>query len=157
MEYNFSTLADIFDYSTATFSKRTVSDFVDGGKRYTYHSFREECNRISGVLTTFGIHSSDKIAILSENHPNWAVAFFAITTSGRIAVPMLPGVSPNEVENILQHSDSKAVFVSRKQYLKISPETIQRLRLIIDIETFELIRAEDKSTLAMVGHNARIQ
>lgn len=144
MEYSFSTLADIFDYSTATFSKRTVSDFVDGGKRYTYHSFREECNRISGVLTTFGIHSSDKIAILSENHPNWAAAFFAITTSGRIAVPMLPGVAPNEVENILQHSDSKAIFVSRKQYSKISPETIQRLRLVIDIETFELIRAEDK-------------
>ena len=145
MRHDFNTLAELYDYSTATYSKRTVSDYMDGGAHYTFSSFREKCDWLSGRLSTFGINASDKIAILSENQPNWAVAFFAITTSGRIAVPMLPEVSPNEVENIMHHSEAKAIFVSQKQLSKISPETIAQLLLVIDISTFthhlERIRA----------------
>ena len=90
MRHSFSTLADVLDYSSPKYAKRTASDFVDGGQHYTYAGFKEACDRISGVLATFGINASDKIAILSENMPNWGVAFFAITSNGRIAVPMLP-------------------------------------------------------------------
>ena len=94
MRHSFSTLSDVLDYSSSKYAKRTASDFVDGGQHYTYAGFKEACDRISGVLATFGINASDKIAILSENMPNWGVAFFAITSNGRIAVPMLPEVSP---------------------------------------------------------------
>lgn len=142
MRHSFKTLSDILDYSSSKYAKRTVSDYVDGGQKYTYAGFKEACDRLSGVLATFGINASDKIAILSENQPNWAVAFFAITSNGRIAVPMLPEVSPNEVENILSHSDSKAIFVSRKQLPKISEEALERLHVVIDISNFELIRVD---------------
>lgn len=143
MRHSFTTLSDILDYSSSKYAKRVASDYVDGGQRYTYTSFKEACDRLSGVLATFGINASDKIAILSENMPNWAVAFFSITSNGRIAVPMLPEVSPNEVENILLHSDAKAAFVSRKQLPKISEEALQRLHLVIDISTFDLIRVDE--------------
>ena len=143
MRHSFTTLSDILEYSSSAYAKRTASAYVDGGQEYTYASFKEACDRLSGVLATFGINASDKIAILSENMPNWAVAFFAITSNGRIAVPMLPEVSPNEVENILMHSDAKAAFVSRKQLPKISEEALQRLHLVIDISTFELIRVDE--------------
>lgn len=142
MRHSFKTLTDILDYSASAYAKRTVSDYVDGGQKYTYTSFKEACDRLSGVLSTFGINASDKVAILSENQPNWAVAFFAITTNGRIAVPMLPEVSPNEVDNILSHSDAKAAFVSRKQLSKISEEALERLHLVIDISNFEFLRAD---------------
>lgn len=143
MRHSFTTLSDILDYSSSKYAKRVASDYVDGGQHYTYTSFKETCDRLSGVLATFGINASDKIAILSENMPNWAVAFFSITSNGRIAVPMLPEVSPNEVENILLHSDAKAAFVSRKQLPKISEEALQRLHLVIDISTFDLIRVDE--------------
>ena len=143
MRHSFKTLSDILDYSSSKYAKRVASDYVDGGQRYTYASFKETCDRLSGVLATFGINASDKVAILSENMPNWAVAFFSITSNGRIAVPMLPEVSPNEVENILLHSDAKAAFVSRKQLPKISREALQRLHLVIDISTFDLIRVDE--------------
>ena len=143
MRHDFNTLAELYDYSTATYSKRTVSDFADGGAHYTFSGFREKCDWLSGLLSTFGINASDKIAILSENQPNWAVAFFAITTYGRIAVPMLPELSANEVENILRHSETKATFVSSRQITKISPETMAQLRLVIDTSTVPLIKADD--------------
>lgn len=143
MKHSFNTLSDILEYSSRVYAKRTTSDFVYGGQHYTYALFKETSDRISAVLAAFGINASDKIAILSENMPNWGVAFFAITTNGRIAVPMLPEVSPNEVENILAHSDTKAIFVSRKQLPKISEQALKRLHIVIDINTFELIQADE--------------
>ena len=143
MRHSFHTLSDVLDYSSSKYAKRTASDFVDGGQHYTYAGFKEACDRLSGVLATFGINASDKIAILSENQPNWGVAFFAITSFGRIAVPMLPEVSPNEVENILVHSDAKAIFVSRKQLPKISEEALGRLHIVVDISDFSLIRVDE--------------
>lgn len=144
MRHRFSTLADVYYYTTEKNRKRVVSQFVNGEHRSTYAQFRDTCDRLIGIFSTFGLNADDKIAILSENHPHWAIAFFAITSNGRIAVPMLPEVSANEVENILTHSESKAIFVSRKQLPKISKEQFDRLHLIIDIDTFEFIKAEDE-------------
>ena len=145
MRHRFTTLADLLEYTATVNSDRLASDFVDGGCSYTFSQFRDKADQLSGLLGTFGLNPADKVAILSENMPNWAVAFFSITAHGRIAVPMLPDLSANEVENILVHSESKAIFVSRKQLPKISQETYQRLNLIIDISTFDLIKAEDES------------
>ena len=136
MRHRFKTLLDILEYSSSKYAKRPASDYVDGGCAYTFASFREKCDQISGMLSTFGICETDKIAILSENQPNWAVAFFATTAYGRISVPMLPELSPNEVENILHHSDAKVLFVSRKQLPKVSQEAIDRLYLVIDLSDF---------------------
>ena len=143
MRHRFSTLADVLDYSASVNNSRMVSNYVDGGCSYTFGQFRDKCLQLSGVLSTFGINADDKVAILSENMPNWALAFFSITASGRIAVPMLPELSPNEVENILTHSDTKAIFVSHKQLPKISQETLSKLHLVIDISTLDFIKAED--------------
>ena len=145
MRHRFTTLADLLDYTTTVNRNRLASDFVDGGCSYTFGQFKDKADELSGLLGTFGLNPADKVAILSENMPNWAIAFFSITAHGRIAVPMLPDLSPNEVENILTHSGSKAIFVSRKQLPKISKETYNRLNLIIDISTFDLIKAEDES------------
>ena len=145
MRHRFTTLADLLDYTTTVNRNRLASDFVDGGCSYTFGQFKDKADELSGLLGTFGLNPADKVAILSENMPNWAIAFFSITAHGRIAVPMLPDLSPNEVENILVHSESKAIFVSRKQLPKISKETYNRLNLIIDISTFDLIKAEDES------------
>ncbi|HIR83354.1 MAG TPA: AMP-binding protein [Candidatus Cryptobacteroides pullicola] len=139
----FQTLAELYEHSTTAFSRRTVFGFVDGdNQRYTYGEFRETCDNLSRVLSNFGIGASDKVAILSENKPNWSVAFFAATAFGRIAIPMLPELSHDEVENILAHSEAKAVFVSRPQLAKLSKETIDRLNLVIDIDDFSFIKAD---------------
>ena len=145
MRHRFTTLADLLEYTATVNHDRLASDFVDGGCRYTFSQFRDKADQLSGLLGTFGLNPADKVAILSENMPNWAVAFFSITAHGRIAVPMLPDLSANEVENILVHSETKAIFVSRKQLPKISRESYDRLNLIIDISTFDLIKAEDES------------
>ncbi len=145
MKPTFDTLTELYNYSTSKFRKRTVAEFAEGGQRYTYSQFKDSCDNLSRLLCNFGIGASDKVAILSENMPNWSIAFFAITAFGRIAVPILPEVSENEVENILHHSESKAIFISKKQLKKLGEATKEQLNLVIDIEDFSFIKVNDES------------
>lgn len=145
MRPQFSTLAEIYEHSVTSFPKRTAAEFVGGAQSYTYAQFRDCCDNISKRLSNFGIGAGDKVAILSENSPNWSAAFFAITVYGRIAIPMLPELSSGEVENILVHSEAKAIFVSKKQLPKLSAEAIGRLKLVIAIGDLSFIKAEGSS------------
>jgi long-chain acyl-CoA synthetase len=143
MRHDFKTLADLYDYASIKYANRTAAEFTTGGQAYTYSRYRESVDNLSRILCNFGIGFSDKVAILSENMPNWGIAFFATTVYGRIAVPMLNELSASEVESILSHSETKALFVSRRQLKKVSDAAMARLSLVIDIETFEFIKHND--------------
>ncbi len=135
-----TTLRKVFDYSTTRYAERVLARFVEGGQEYTYSSFREKCNMLSARMSRFGIRAGDKIAILSQNMPNWTLAFFSATTFGRVAVPILPDSSVNEVTNILTHSETKVIFISQRLMHKLSDECRDNLKLVIDIETLEFIK-----------------
>ena len=145
MKPQFSTLAELYEHSVTAFAGRTAAEFVGGGQSYTYAQFRDCCDNISRILSNFGIGAGDKVAILSENSPHWSAAFFATTVYGRIAVPMLPELSPDEVENILSHSEAKAIFISKKQHPKLSEAAMKRLTLVIAIGDLSFIKAEGTS------------
>ncbi len=137
------TLAKLYDYATTVYSKRQYTQWYDtkeGG--YTFASFKKQADSISKLLTQYGISSGDKVAILSQSMPNWSVAFFSIVPFGRIAIPILPDSSENEVTNIITHSESKVIFVSKRLAGKISQEIINKMTLVIDIETFEIIKED---------------
>ena len=138
------TLAKLYEYATTVYAKNQYTQWYDtkvGG--YTYTSFKGKCDSLSKKLTQYGIGAGDKVAILSQSMPNWSVAFFSVVPFGRIAIPILPDSSENEVTNILQHSESKVIFVSQKLASKVSQECRAKLTLVIDIETFEVIQADD--------------
>ena len=137
-----TTLHKVFDYATTHYANRIAFQYVDGGQQYTYADFRTKVERLSQRMSRFGIKHGDRVAILSQNMPNWVVAFFAATAFGRIAVPMLPDSSQNEVSNILTHSESKVLFISQRMMGKLTEECRKKLTLVIDIETFEFLKKD---------------
>ena len=139
------TLAKLYEYATTVYAKRQYTQWYDtkeGG--YTYSSFKNKCDSLSKKLTQYGIGAGDKVAILSQSMPNWSVAFFSIVPFGRIAIPILPDSSENEVTNILEHSESKVIFVSQKLAGKLNQECRDKMTLVIDIDTFEVIKSDDE-------------
>ena len=139
------TLAKLYEYATTVYSKKQYTQWYDtkeGG--YTYSSFKGKCDSLSKKLTQYGIGAGDKVAILSQSMPNWSVAFFSIVPFGRIAIPILPDSSVNEVTNILEHSESKVIFVSQKLASKVSQECRDKMILVIDIDTFEVLQSNDE-------------
>lgn len=74
-------------------------------------------------LKKLGIDSADRVAILSESRPEWAIAFFGIISCAGIVVPMDIKLSDAEIEFILNDSGTKCIFVSKKLL-----ETILRIK-----------------------------
>ena len=138
------TIAKLYDYATTVYAKKQYTQWYDtkeGG--YTYHTFKSKCDSISKILTQYGIGAGDKVAILSQSMPNWSVAFFSVVPFGRIAIPILPDSSANEVLNILEHSESKVIFVSQKLASRLSQEVREKMTLVIDIDTLEILHADE--------------
>ena len=138
------TIAKLYEYATTVYAKNQYTQWYDtkeGG--YTYHTFKSKCDSLSKLLTQYGIGAGDKVAILSQSMPNWSVAFFSIVPFGRIAIPILPDSSANEIINILEHSESKVIFVSQKLASKLSQEVREKMTLVIDVDTLEIIHADD--------------
>ena len=138
-----TTLHKVFDYATSRYPKKVAYQYVDGDQKYTYEQFRLKVNQLSLRMTRFGIRHGDRVAIFSQNMPNWTVAFFSATAFGRVAVPILPDSSEVELTNILNHSESKVLFISQRMMPKLSEECRRKLTLIIDIETFEFIKKDN--------------
>lgn len=143
MRHDFQTLAELFTYSTNKFTKRQVNAIVNEEGGYTYGEFKECCRRISRLLSNFGIKQNDKVAIFSQNMPNWSIAFFATTAFGRIAVPMLTELTENEIRNILTHSGSKALFVSKKLFPLVPKDLLKQLHVVIATDDLSILYAED--------------
>ena len=138
------TIAKLYEYATTVYSKKQYTQWYDtkeGG--YTYASFKSKCDSISKKLTQYGIGAGDKVAILSQSMPNWSIAFFATTVFGRISIPILPDSSENEVTNIINHSESKVLFVSERLLSKVSKEVMDKMVLVVSVDTLEAIKADD--------------
>ncbi len=138
------TLAKLYDYSTTVYSKKQYTQWYDtkeGG--YTFGTLKSKCDSLSKLMTQYGIGAGDKVAIFSQSMPNWSVAFFATVSFGRISIPILPDSSENEVTNIMNHSESKVLFVSQRLAGKVSQEIRDRMTLLIDLDTLEVLKADE--------------
>ncbi len=142
-EHYINTLSRLFDYGTAAFPKRTALSFVDGGQRYTYSEMRAKVMELGHLFSRYSLSAGDRIAILSQNMPNWTISLFSIVSFGRVAVPILPDSSENEVSNILRHSECKAIFISQRMRQKLSDEFLKKMSLVIDMDTLEIIYKDD--------------
>ena len=149
---NIKTLAELYRYSSETYSNKPFtrwSDTDEGG--YTYSSFGNTCEDLSGLLSEYGIGAGSKVAIFSQSMPNWSVAFFTAVAFGRIAIPILPDSSENEVTNIIRHSGSEVLFVSQRLSDKINEELMEKMTLIIDIDTLCVIKKGNKGAYGEIS------
>ncbi len=136
---NINTLKELFSYSISSYTTNKCL-CTTGGDFYTYTRFGEKTKEISALLLNNNIKPGDKIGILAQNMPNWGVAFMSCTAYGRVAVPMLPDFSEAEIANIINHSESKGIFISKKLLRKLTDETRERLELIIQIDDFTVLK-----------------
>jgi len=140
------TLRALLQTSASTFADRPALAAV-GGQTYSYTSLFHHVQIISDLLRNRGIVTGDRVAILSENKPQWGIAYFAIVTMGAVAVPILADFHTTEVQHIIQHSECKAIFVSRKLYGKIENLECRPLTTVLVLDDFTLVpprTAKDK-------------
>lgn len=133
-------LADIYSRSLVDFSEQTAFSLINKEK-LTYREFGDSVEHLTEILNKHGVKKGEKVAILGNNMPNWAVSYFAITTSSRVVVPILPDFTAFEIVNVIEHSESSVVIVSEKLHYKLSASLLDSLKLVISMDTLEVIKS----------------
>lgn len=138
------TLSEVLEHASSKYGSNIALSEIEGSS-ITYSQLKEKVNSISLFLKNQGIVRGDRVAILSENSPNWGVAYFAITTMGAVAVPIMTEFQYADVQHILRHSGSKAIFVSAKLYEKLEEFKSEDLSTYILIDDFSIIPSTEHS------------
>ena len=134
----FNTLYELVSHSVANFSERTAFVMI-GGEEVSYKEVGKRIETLQELLLNAGVGAGDRVVILSSSMPNWGVSYFAITTAGMVAVPILPDFTSDELDLIIAHSEAKAILVSDKLYTKLSKETLDRMNIVVRTKGLNVI------------------
>ncbi|MBR3827489.1 MAG: AMP-binding protein [Alistipes sp.] len=134
----FTTIYEVVKHSVEKFSERIAFSMI-GGEDVSYKEVGERVEKVQDMLLDAGVGAGDKVAILSSSMPNWGVSYFAVTSAGMIAVPILPDFTSEELALIIAHSEAKAILVSDKLYTKLSKETVERFNIVIRTKGLNVI------------------
>lgn len=132
------TFPAIFADTARRFGDRNSYAYV-GEKPRTYNDSAKEIKALTAFLEKLGVQPGDKMALLSNNMPNWSSVYFSITFMGAVVVPILPDFSASEVSNVLVHSGAKILFISSSQVNKIEEFQSEELRTIIMTDDYSVI------------------
>ena len=143
-----NTLYELARNSVEKFASKVTFSMFEGDD-VTYAEVGRRIEKVQEILTCAGLHAGDKVALLSSNMPNWGVCYFAVTSAGMVAVPILPDFSGEELDMIIAHSEAKALLVSDRLFTKLSKQTIERLNVVVRTKNLGVIAQRVKGEGSM--------
>lgn len=119
------------------------------GATLQYHDVARKIEKLHILFENSGVIKGDKIAVCGRNSSQWAVAFLAIVTYGAIVVPIQNEFKPEQIHNIVNHSESKLLFVGDVVATEINAEEMPSLEGIVYLPDFSLnLSRSEKLTYA---------
>ena len=129
---------EVLHNSLKQFSTRTAFSLWRGAD-VTYSEVGSRVEQIQEMLVDADIQPGDRVAILSSSVPNWGVAYFAIASAGYVVVPIMPDFTSEDIDRIVEHSETKALFVSDRLFSKLSKQTADKLNIVIRTKNLGII------------------
>ena len=109
-----------------------------------YHDVARKIEKLHIMFECSGVKQGDKIALCGRNSSHWAVAFLAVLTYGAVVVPIQNEFTTAQVYNIVNHSDSKLLFVGDVVAKSIDPSEMPSLEGIVFIPDYSLVMSRSE-------------
>ena len=149
-EYTFAQIFDFCAMETGSsfnqYIQRTIIQNWDAdaltdyqGQTLQFHDVARKIEKLHILFENSHVAKGDKIAICGRNSAHWAVTFLATLTYGAVAVPILHEFNAEQIHNIVNHSESKLLFVGDYIAKEIAPEEMPLLEGIINLPDFSLM------------------
>ncbi len=119
-----------------------LSDY--GQQTFQYSDIAEEIAKLHILFDKAGIRKGDRISLCSRNMSRWGTVFLATLTYGAVAVPILHEFHPEQIHNVVNHSESKLLFVGDLVWKKLDIHKMPRLQGVIQINDWALLSYRDK-------------
>lgn len=164
---HYSRLFDCLEHQLAHFPKKDMLVAKEQGvwKNYSTQDTAEIVNRFSAGLLQLGVsgndftpEGSDKIAIISNNRPEWVFTDLAVQQIGAILVPVYPTTNPLELEFILNDASVKYIFVANEELLLKVNSILEKVPSIKTVFTFDKMEgAAHWSSVTDMAHSELLQ
>ena len=119
------------------------------GVTYQYKDVARKIEKLHIIFEESGIKPGDKIAVCGRNMSHWGVTFLATVTYGAVIVPILHEFKPDQVHNIVNHSESRLLFVGDVVWEGLDESAMPTLEGIIQVNDFSvLVSRSEKLTYA---------
>lgn len=125
-----------------------LSDYKDGYS-YTYGELAREIAKLHLLFSELQIEKGDKISLIGKNHSSWSIIFMATVTYGAVIVPILHEFNTESIEHIINHSDSKMVFVNESIWKLLNQNNVKIP--VFELTSFSLLKNNDESTIERVA------
>ena len=105
----------------------------------TYGQMAERIAYLHLLFERVGIQENDRIAVMGKNNSNWVTTYLATVTYGAVIVPILQDFKANDAIHIINHSESKLLFITDQIWENIDVEQVPDLQAVISLNTMDLI------------------
>jgi long-chain acyl-CoA synthetase len=120
-----------------------LSNYKEPG--YSYRRIAEKILKMHILFKGAGIVEGDKIALVGRNSANWCITYLASITYGAVIVPVLPDFKPDDLTNIINHSDAKLLFADDKIFETLDINKLPAITEVLSLDDFRLITAVNNS------------
>ena len=133
-------LFDLINFQIATYDKKiALAQKINGSwKAYSSRDLKKIVDNLSLAFLKTGITKDDKVAIISDNRPEWNFIDLALQQIGAISVPMYPTISADDYNYIFHHAEVTKVFVGRQEIFEKAVEGSKDMD--IQIVSFDKIK-----------------
>ena len=117
------------------------------GESFSYYEIAKEVAKLHLVFKEAGIEMGDKIALIGRNNTRWCISYIATITYGAIIVPILQDFNPNDVINIINHSESKLLFLGDNFWDDIEGDQIPAISAVFSLTDYHVIYEKEGDKL----------
>lgn len=124
----------------------TITSLTDyNGEAFTYAEVAEKIQSFHLLFESLGIKDGEKIALVGKNSARWCILYLAIVSYGTVVVPILSDFKPNDIEEIINHSDSVFLFSDDSIFETLDVKKLKSIRAIASVNTFQSIYAGESN------------
>ena len=136
-------------YEQSFRDNREMSALTDyfKGESFSYYEIAKEVAKLHLLFKEAGIEKGDKIALIGRNNTRWCISYIATITYGAIIVPILQDFNPNDVINIINHSESKLLFLGDNFWDDIEGDQIPAINAVFSLTDYHVIHEKEGNKL----------
>ena len=126
------------------------------GVTYAYKDVAEKILRIHAIFRAAGIKKGEKVALLGKNSANWGIIYIATVTYGAVIVPILPDFRPDDVQYIINHSDSVILFSEESLFKELDQKALPAVRFVIRIQDLSILQSDDTALRGQIDQGIMV-
>ena len=120
---------------------------------FSYYEMAKEIAKLHLLFKKAGIKQGDKIALIGRNNPRWCITYIGTITYGAVIVPILQDFTPADIIHIVNHSESRLLFLGDNFWDVIEEEQIRQIEAVFSLTDFHVIYEREGKALTKFQHD----